>query len=40
MRASPTVLVIVPKAVLWMSACGGPKFGRLNALKTSPRNMM
>ena len=39
MRASPTVLVIVPNAVLWMLACGAPKFGRLNALNISPRNM-
>ena len=26
-RGSLTVLVIVPKVVLWMFACGGPKFG-------------
>ncbi len=39
MRASLTVLVIVPNAVLWMFACGGPKFGWLSALKISPRNI-
>ena len=26
-RGSLTVLVMVPNAVLWMFACGGPKFG-------------
>ena len=33
MRASPTVLVIVPNAVLWMFACGAPKFGRLKRVE-------
>ncbi len=38
MRASLTVLVIVPKAVLWMFTFGGPKFGWFRALKASTRN--